>query len=116
CEADLIDGIDEGRGATIHDGDFRAIDLDRHVVDVKASQSRQQVFGGRAKRSFGIAKHGCKLGRGDRAYVGADLALDRPIRRNSLEDNPAVIVGWMERWRNGKAGMNTDARYGDLVA
>ena len=60
------------------------------------------MFGGRAQRALGIAKHGREFGRGDRAHVGADLALERAVGCNALEDDAAVIVSGMKRERNGK--------------
>jgi hypothetical protein len=74
------------------------------------------VFGGRAERTSGIAEHGGKFCRCDGAHVSADLALDRTIRRKALKQNAAIIVGWMKRQRNGKSGMNANARNGDMVA
>ena len=112
----LIDRIDEGRGAAVHDRDFRTVDLDDHVVDVQATERRQKVLGCGAKRTLGVTKDCGKFGSGDRPHIGADFALDGAVRRNALEDNAAVIVSRMERKRNRKAGMNADAGNGNLMA
>ena len=55
------------------------------------------MLGGRAKRALGVTKYGSKFGRGNRAYVGANLALDQAVRRDTLEDDTAVIVSGMQR-------------------
>src|SRR6478736_6654992 len=92
CKAGLIDRANERYGAAIHDRHFRAIDLDNDIVDVEAAQGCQQMFGGRAKRALSVTEHrsefSCRYG----AHVGADLALNRPIRCNALEYDAAVVV------------------------
>ncbi len=63
----------------------------------------------RAKRAFGIAKHRGEFRGGHGAHVGANLALDRAVRCNTLEDDAGIVVGRVKRKSDRKAGMNTDA-------
>ena len=70
----------------------------------------------RAERPLGVAKDGGKFGGGDRAHVGANLALDRAVGGNALKHNPGVVVGWIQSERNRKAGMHAYTGDGDLVA
>ena len=115
-QAGLIDRIDEGRGAAVHDRHFRPVDLDDDVVDVEAAQRGQQMLGGRAQRAGGIAQHGREFGGGDGAHVGADLALDRAVGGDALEHDTGIVVGRMQSECDGAAGMDADAGEGSLVA
>ena len=100
-------------GAVAHAGDEHPVDLQlierkqkqrlqaggahTEVVDrepdAQPAQGRQQMFRGRTERAVGIAQDGGKLGRGDRADIGADFALDRTVAGHALEDDAAIVVG-----------------------
>ena len=74
------------------------------------------MFRGRAERALGVAQHGREFGGGDRAHVGANFALDRAVGGNALENDAGVVVGGIQRERDGAAGMHADAGDGNLVA
>jgi hypothetical protein len=116
CEASPIDRINESGGASVHDWNFRAVNFDDGVVDVKATQGSQQMFGGRTQRTLGIAENGGKFGCGNRAHIGADFAFDRAVPRDTLKDDAAVVVSRMKCERDRQARMHADAGNGDLVA
>jgi len=109
CQACLIDRVNEGGRTAVHDRDFRAVNFDNDVVDVKAAQRRQQMLRCRAKRTLGIAKHGREFSSGHGAHVGANLALDRAVRCNALENDAGVVVSRMKRKGDREAGMDADA-------
>ena len=44
AEAGLVDQLDEGRGAAVHDRHFLAVDLDDAVIDRKAAQGGQEML------------------------------------------------------------------------
>jgi len=94
-KAGLIDGIDKGRRAAVHDRHFGSVDLDHRIVDAEAAQRRQQMLGRRAKRTGGIAEHGGKFSGGNRAHVGANFALDRTVARHALEQDAGIVAGGM---------------------
>ena len=94
-EPGLIDRVDEGRGAAVHDRHFRSVDLDHHVVDMQPAQCGEQMLGRRAERAFGVAEHGGKFSGGDRAHVGANFALGRAVGGYALENDAGVVVGGM---------------------
>ena len=74
------------------------------------------MFGGRAQRALGVAKHRRKFSRGYRAHVGANLALNRAVSCNALENDAAVVASGMKRKCDGKSGMDSDAGDGNRVA
>ncbi len=86
------------------------------VVDVEPAQRRQQMLGGRAERALGVAQHGGEFGGGDGAHVGADFALDRAVGGDAAEDDACVVIGGIQRQRDGQAGMDADAGDGNLIA
>ncbi len=50
-EAGLVDGVDEGSSAAVHDRHFRPVDLDDHVVDIEPAKRGQEMLGGGAERA-----------------------------------------------------------------
>ena len=74
------------------------------------------MFGGRAQRALGVAKHGGKFGSGHGANVGANFALDAAVGTNALEYDAGIVVGRMQGERDGRTRMNADARNGNRLA
>ena len=68
-DAGLIDRGDEGRGAAVHDRNFRTIDFDGGVIDAHAAQRSEHMFGGRDQRAVAVAEHGGEFG-GDDGFGG----------------------------------------------
>src|ERR1039457_3706490 len=71
---------------------------------------------GRAERTASVAQDGGKFSGGDRAHVGANLALDRTVGGHALEHDAGVVVGGMQSQGDGAAGMHADAGNGNVVA
>ena len=111
-----IDGLDEWRGAAVHDRNFRTVDLDEHVVDAERIQRGEHVFGGRHGRAILIAEHGCEFGRGDGAEIGGKLAIFLTVNSGSQEYDTGVRFRRMKDDGNRRTGMNTDASNADLLA
>ena len=87
--AGVLNQVDPGRRAAVHDRHFGVVELDEHVVDAQAAQRREQVLDGLDRRLAGdearlqllpAAEMGDVRGNLDAAEVGA------------LEANS--VVGW----------------------
>ena len=72
-KADLVDRLDEARGAAVHDRHFGAVDLDQGVVDAETAQRREQMLDRRDRGAVAVAKHGAERHAGHRPLVGGDL-------------------------------------------
>ena len=109
ADADLVDGLDEGGGAAVHDRHFARVDLDVAVVDAQAAQRRQQVLH-RADGYAGlVAEHGAEREILDVADVGRDFGDDAA----ALADQEAVAgVGFcrVQHHRDGCAAVHPRAR------
>ena len=60
ADADLVDGLDEGRRAAVHDRHFAGVDLDVAVVDAEAAQRGQQMLDGADRDAAFVAEHGAQ--------------------------------------------------------
>ena len=102
CNADLINGRDEGRRAAIHDRDFGPVDLDNRVVDAEPAQGRQDVLGCGYGRTARVTQHGGKFGSDHRAIIGAQLAIGLAIGAGAQEHDAGIGVGWVQRRGRGQ--------------
>ena len=111
ANADLVDRLDEGSGAAVHDRHFAGVDLDVAVVDAQAAQGGQQMLD-RADGDAGVvAEHGAQREVLDVAHVGRDFGDDAA----ALADQETVAgVGFcrMQDHRNRRAAV--DPRPGQL--
>src|SRR5208282_6875820 len=114
--ADLVDRFDERRGAAVHDRDFGAVDLDHHVIDAKAVQSSEHMFGGRYRRTALIAEHGREFGRRHGAEIGGKFAISLAVAAATPEHHTGICLGRMQRYRDWRTGVNTDAGNSNLLA
>src|SRR5262249_60928839 len=62
CKPGLIDRLDEGRGAAVHNWDFRTVDLPDHVVDLQATKRRKKVLGWGTEGALGGPKEPGEFG------------------------------------------------------
>jgi hypothetical protein len=114
-DADLVDRIDEGRGAAVHDRHFGAVDLDDRIVDAAAGKRRQQVFGGGNRGPVMIAKDGGEFGRGHGAVMGLELAVRLIAAAVAQEYDTGIGFGGMQCEIGGSAGMDANAGYGHMI-
>ena len=112
----LIDRIDEGRSAAVHDRNFGTVDLDNGVVDPKPEQRGKHVFGGGYGRTVSIAEHRGEFGRCHRSEVGRKFAVFLAIDSDSPEYDAGIRFSRMKRYRNGRTGMDADAGNANLLA
>src|SRR5690606_4483076 len=99
-DASLLDHLDKARGATITDGDLRAIDVDFHIVDPNAAQSRHQVLD-RQDDSLSLLEGRAPVGARDIFGNGLDGGLTGKI--DAAKEDARVALGRSEERRVGKA-------------
>jgi hypothetical protein len=114
-QPDLVDRRDERRGAAVHDRHLGAVDLDDRIVDAKAAQSGQHVFGGRYCGAVMVAQHGGEFRRRYRAIMGFEFAIGFAGRAAAQEDDAGIAFSGMQRQGNRRAGMDTDPRNRHLL-
>jgi hypothetical protein len=116
AQSNLIDRGDKSGSAAIHDRRFRTVQFDDRVVDTESTEGCENMFGRRYQRTGGITQNGRKFRRCDRMDVGTDFPVRLVFHGGTNEQDAGIGIGRMDCECNRKAGMNTDARYGSLVA
>ena len=77
-DAGLVDRVDEGRGAAIHDRHFAAVDLDQQIVDAEAEQRGHDMLDGRDVVTGRIAKHRAERRTADLRHQGRKARPEEP--------------------------------------
>src|SRR5262245_36132916 len=103
ANARLVDGGNEAGGTAIHDRHFAGIDLDETVVDVEASQGRQQVLDGAHRHSGIVAEHGAQGQVFHRLDVGRNIDDDA----SAPGDQKPKAGIWLRRMQHQAHGRTT---------
>src|SRR5215470_17521398 len=99
---DLVDRLDETRGAAIHDRNFRAVDLDQSVVNAEAAQRGKEMLNRRNRGAIAIAKNGAESDAGHRPLIGRDLGAFG-VAIAEKEANACIAISWTKcdgDWRS----------------
>jgi len=110
--ASLLQQIDEGRGGTVHDGNFFRIHVDIHIVDPQARRRRHQMLHGRHPGAI-LDQHGshARVAHGH----GAGGKLDDGIEVDAAKHDARVDRGRTQDQLDLGAGMQTDTDGADLL-
>ncbi len=96
-DADVVDGIDEGSRAAVHDRDFGTIDLDEDVVDTEAQERGHQVLDRRDGAALAVTDDGAEFGRGDGEVAGVDETVAAAGEPCPQERNAVIRFGGVKR-------------------
>ena len=90
----------------VHDRHFRAVDLDKHVVDAKAGERGEKMFDGGDRGVGGVSDHGAEFSHADLRPVGPDGPVPSVWQTRAQEDDAAVGLGRMKNDLHGSIGVN----------
>src|SRR5262245_55399106 len=113
-QAHLVDRLDKARGATVHDRNFGAVDLDQSVVDTEPAQRGHQMLDGGNRGAVAVANHGAQGNARDRALIGCDLGLVA-VAIGKKETNAGVAVGGTKSDGDWRSAMHSGAGKRDFA-
>ena len=110
--ASLLQQVDEGRGGTIHDGNFFRIHVDVHIIDAQAGRSRHQMLHGRNPGAI-LDQHGshARIAHGH----GAGGKLDDGIEVDAAKHDARIDRGGTQGQLDLGARVQTDTDGADLL-
>ena len=99
-------GLHVGQGAAIQNGQFQVIDLDNHVIDAHADESREQMFGGGDQDA--LAHQAC--GVADFGHVAPGGRNLEVVEIGAPKDDARPGSGRQQPHRHRGSGVQPDAR------